>query len=150
MCVRFIKQHGSGVHIAGFLLERHGFGLAGLMVLKGNVFGLFLPFLHQMVLKGGAIMTYGLQMSSVPSVDSAVGALDHVGSSTFQYFSPCASCPLNRACALFVVKELDLFLDFENAYIFGSVGFVEVFFLFFLKFNESLPDLMYIDSFGWS
>ena len=60
-------------------------------------------------------MAYGLQMSSVPSVDSAIGALDHVGSSTFQYFSHCASCPLNRACALFVVKELDLFLDFENA-----------------------------------
>ena len=73
MCVSFIKQHGSGVHIAGFLLERHGFGLAGLMVLKGNVFGLFLPFFHQMVLKGGAIMTYGLQMSYVSSVDSAVG-----------------------------------------------------------------------------
>ena len=71
-------------------------------------------FLHWMVLKGGAIMTYGLQMSSVSSVDSAVGALDHVGSSTFQYFSHCTGCPLNRACALFVVKELDLFLDFEN------------------------------------
>ena len=115
MCVGFIKQHGSGVHIAGFLLERHGFGLAGLMVLKGIVFGLFLPFFHQMVLKGGAIMTYRLQMSSVSSVDSAVGALDHVGSSTFQYFSHCTSCPLNRACGLFFVKELDLFLDFENA-----------------------------------
>ena len=44
MCVWFIKQHGPGVHIAGFLLERHGFSLAGLMVLKGIVFGLFLPF----------------------------------------------------------------------------------------------------------
>ena len=44
MCVGCIKQHGSGVHIAGFLLERHGFGLAGPMVLKGIVFGLFLPF----------------------------------------------------------------------------------------------------------
>ena len=83
MCVGFIKQHGSGVHIAGILLERHGFGLAGLMVLKGIVFGLFLPFFHQMVLKGGAIMTYGLQMSSISSVDSAIWALDHVGSSTF-------------------------------------------------------------------
>ena len=114
MCVRFIKQHGSGVHIAGFLLERHGFGLAGPMVLKGNVFGLFLPFFHRIVLKGGAIVTYGLQMSYVPSVDSAVGALDHVGSSTFQYFSHCTSCPLYRACALYVVKELDLILDFEN------------------------------------
>ena len=114
MCVRFIKQHGFGVHIAGFLLERHGFGLTGLMVLKGNVFGLFLPFFHWMVLKKGDVMTYGLQMSSVSSVDTAVGALDHVGSSTFQYFSHCTSCPLNGACALFVVKELDLFLDFEN------------------------------------
>ena len=114
MCVWFIKQHGPGVHIAGFLLERHGFGLAGLMVLKGIVFGLFLPFFHWMVLKGGAVVTYGLQMSSVPSVDSAIGALGHVGLSTFQYFSHCASHPLNRACALFVVKELDLFLDFED------------------------------------
>ena len=114
MCVWFIKQHGSGVHITGFLLEGHEFGLAGLMVLKGNVIGLFLSFLHWMVLKGGAVVTYGLQMSSVSSVDSAVGALDHVGSSTFQYFSHCASCPLDGASALFVVKELDLFHDFEN------------------------------------
>ena len=115
MCVWFIKQHGPGVHIAGFLLERHGFGLAGLMVLKGSVFGLFLACFHWMVLKGGAVMTYGLQVSSVPSVDSAIGGLDHVGSSTFQYFSHCASHPLDGACALFVVKELDLFLDFEYA-----------------------------------
>ena len=97
MCVWFIKQHGPGVHIAGFPLKGHGFGLAGLMVLKG-----------------GAVMTYGLQMSSVPSVDSAVGGLDHVGSSTFQHFSHCASHPLDGACALFVVKELGLFLDFEG------------------------------------
>ena len=114
MCVWFIKQHGPGVHIAGFPLKGHRFGLAGLMFLKGIVFGLFLPFFHQMVLKGGAVVTYGLQMSSVPSLDSAVGGLDHVGLSTFQYFCHCASCPLDGACALFVVKELDLFLDFEG------------------------------------
>ena len=30
------------------------------MVLKGIVFGLFVPFLHWMVLKGGAVMTNGL------------------------------------------------------------------------------------------
>ena len=114
MCVRFIKQHGPGVHIAGFPLEGHGFGLAGLVVLKGIVFGLFLSFFHWMVLKGGAVMIYGLQMSSVPSVDSAVGGLDHVGSSTFQYFSHCASRPLDGACALFVGEELDLFLDSEG------------------------------------
>ena len=78
MYIRFIKQHGSDVHIAGILLERHGFGLTGLMVLKGMIFGLFLPFFHWMVLKGGAIMTYGLQMSSISSVDSAIGGLDHV------------------------------------------------------------------------
>ena len=53
------------------------------MVLKGIVFGLSFPFFHSMVLKGGAIMTNGLQMSSIPSVDSAVGALDCVRSSTF-------------------------------------------------------------------
>ena len=97
MCVWFIKQHGPGVHIAGFLLKGHRFGLAGLMVLKGIVFGLFLTFCHWIVLKGGAIVTYGLQMSSVPSVDSAIGGLDNVGSSTFQYFSHCASRPLNGA-----------------------------------------------------
>ena len=73
MYVRFIKQHGSGVHVAGILQERHSFGLAGLIVLKGIVFGLFLLFFHQMVLKRGAIMTYGLQMGSVCPVDSAVG-----------------------------------------------------------------------------
>ena len=83
MCDWFIKHHGSGVHVADFLLKGHRFGLAGLMVLKGIVFGLFLPFFHQMILKGGAVMTYGLQVSSVPSVDSAVGGLDHVGLSTF-------------------------------------------------------------------
>ena len=114
MHVWFIKHHGPGVHIVDFLLKGHRFGLAGLMVLKGIVFGLFLSFFHQMVLKGGAVMTYGLQVSSVPSVDSATGGLDHIGSSTFYYFSHCASCPLDGACALFVVKELDLFLDFEG------------------------------------
>ena len=40
----FIKHNGPGVHTADFLLKGHGFGLAGLMVLKGIVFGLFLPF----------------------------------------------------------------------------------------------------------
>ena len=78
MYVRFIKQHGSDVHIAGILLERHRFGLAGLMVLEGIVFGLCLLFFHWMVLKGGAVVTYGLQMSSISSVDSAIGGLDHV------------------------------------------------------------------------
>ena len=88
MCLWLIKHHGPGVHIvhfivdiAHFIVKRHRSGLAGLMVLKGIVFGLFLPFFHQMVLKGGAVITYGFQVSSIPSVDSAVGALDHVGSS---------------------------------------------------------------------
>ena len=47
MCDWFIKHHGSGVHVADFLPKGHGFGLAGLMVLKGIVFGLFLPFFPQ-------------------------------------------------------------------------------------------------------
>ena len=59
-------------------------------------------------------MTYGLQVSPVPSVDSAIGALDHVGSSTFKYFSHCASHPLDGAGALFVVEELDLFPNLEG------------------------------------
>ena len=74
MYTRFIKQHGSDIHIAGILLERYRFGLTGLMVLKGMIFGLFLPFFHQMVLKGGAIVTYGLKMSSISFVDSTIGA----------------------------------------------------------------------------
>ena len=89
-CLWAIKHHGLGVHIvhfivdiAHFIVKRHGSGLAGLMVLKGIVFGPFLPFFHRVVLKGGAVVTYGLQVSSVPSVDSAVGGLDHVGLSTF-------------------------------------------------------------------
>ena len=68
MCLWAIKHHGLGVHIVCFItnvthsvVERHGSGLNGLemtiMVLKGIVFGLFFPFLHSMVLKGGAIMT---------------------------------------------------------------------------------------------
>ena len=93
-------------------------------------------------------MTYGLQMSSVSSVDFAIGGLDHVGSSTFEYFSHCASHPLDWACALLVVKELDLFLDFEGMQIFGSMGSVKLFFLFLLEFNQSLSDLTYIDPFG--
>ena len=123
------------VDIAHFIVKGHGSGLASLMVLKGIVFGLFLPFFHQMVWKGGAVMTYGLQVSSVPSVDSAVGGLDHVGSSTFEYFSHCASHPLDGACALLVVKELDLFLDLEGMQIFGSMGSIKLFFLFLLEFD---------------
>ena len=90
MCLWAIKHHGPGVHIAPFIVniahfivKGHRSGLAGLMVLKGGVFRLFLPFFCCMVLKGGAVVTYGLQVSSIPSVDSAVGGLDHVGSSTF-------------------------------------------------------------------
>ena len=90
MCLWVIKHHGPGVHIvhfivdiAHFVVKRHGSGLAGLVVLKGIVLGLFFPFIHWMVLKGGAVMTYGLQMSSILSVDSAIGALDCVRSSTF-------------------------------------------------------------------
>ena len=91
-CLGAIKHHGPGVHIICFIdvfhsvVERHGSGLNGLerskMVLKGIAFGLFFPFLHSMVLKGGAVMTNWLYMSSIPSVDSAVGATNGVGSST--------------------------------------------------------------------
>ena len=95
-------------------------------------------------------MTYGLQVGSVPSVDSAIRALDHVGSSTFEYFGHCAIRPLDGACALLLVKELDLFLDLEGMQIFGSMGSVELFFLFLLEFNQSLSDLTYIDPLGWS
>ena len=67
MCLWAIKHHGLGVHIACFIInvahsvvQRHGSGLGGLMVLKEIVFGLFFPFLHLMVLKGGAIVKNGL------------------------------------------------------------------------------------------
>ena len=128
----------------------HGSGLAGLMVLKGIVFGLFFPFLHWMVLKGGAVMTYGLQMSLIPSVDSAVGALDHVRSSTFEYLNHGTSCPLDGACGLLVLEELDLFFHLERMQIFGSMGSVKLFFLFLLQFNKSVRSAMYIDPLGWS
>ena len=95
-------------------------------------------------------MTYGLQVSSVPSVDSAIGGLDHVGSSTFKCFSHCTSRPLDGASALFVVEELDLFFHFEGMQIFGSMGSVKLFFLFLLEFNQSLSDLTYADLLGWS
>ena len=156
-CFWAIKHHGPGVHIvhfvvdiAHFVVERHGSGLAGLMVLKGIVFGLFFPFFHLMVLKGGAVVTYGLQMSSIPSVDSAVGALDRVGSSTFEYFNHSTCHPLDGACGLLVLEELDSFFHFEGTQIFGSVGSVELFFLFLLQFNQSLSDLTHIDPLGWS
>ena len=156
-CLWAIKHHGLGVHIphfivdvAHFVVERHRSGLAGLVVSKGIVFGLFFPFVHLMVLKGGAVMTYGLQMSSIPSVDSAVGALDHVGSSTFEYLNHSTCRPFDGACGLLVLKELDLFFHFEGMQIFGSVGFVKLFFLFLLQFNQSLSDLMHFDPLGWS
>ena len=142
MCLWAVKHHGPGAHIAHFIVnvthfvvEGHRSGLAGLMVLKGIVFGLFFPFFHWMVLKGGAVMTYGLQMSSVPSVDSAVGGLAHVGASTFECFSYGASCPLDGAGALFVVEELDLLPNLEGAQISGSVGSVKLFFLLFLELS---------------
>ena len=145
-CVWFVKHHGPGVHvahfmvnIAHFIVEGHGSGLAGLMVLKGIVFGLFLwlflPFFHRVVLKGGGVVTYGLQVSSVPSVDSAVGGLDHVGVSTFECFSHGASHPLDGAGALFVVEELDLFPNLEGMQISGSMSYVKLFFLFFLELD---------------
>ena len=68
MCLGAVEHHGPGVHIICFftnvthsVVEQHGSGLHGLemtkMVLKGIVFRLFFPFLHSMVLKGGAVMT---------------------------------------------------------------------------------------------
>ena len=138
-CLWLIKHHGLGVHVAHFIVnvthfvvKGHESGLAGLMVLKGIVFGLFFPILHWMVLKGGAIMTYELQVSSVPSVDSAVGGLDHVGASTFECFSYSASHPLDGASALLVVEELDLLPNLEGAQISGSTGSVELSLFVFL------------------
>ena len=73
-------------------------------------------------------MTYGLQMSSIPSVDSAIGALDCVGSSTFKYLNHSTCHPLDGACGLLVLEELGLFFHFEGMQIFGSMGSVELFF----------------------
>ena len=121
MCLWAIKHHGPGVHIACFIVyvahsvvKRHRSGLAGLMVLKGIVFGLFFPFRHWMVLKGGAVMTNGLQMSSIPSVDPAIGASDCVGSSTFEYLNHSTCCPFGGACGLLVLEELDSFLHLQG------------------------------------
>ena len=83
------------------------------MVLKGIVFGLFLLFLHQMILKGGSIIAYGLQMCSISPVDSTIGGLDHVRMTTIQDFSYGSSHPLQGACPLFVWEELYLLLNLE-------------------------------------
>ena len=118
--------------------------------LERNCLWAIFPLFHWMVLKGGAVVTYGLQMSSIPSVDSAIGALDCVGLSTFEYLNHSTSHPLDGACGLLVLEELDLFFHLEGTQIFGSVGSVELFFLFLLQFNQSLSGLMYIDPLGWS
>ena len=52
------------------------------MVLKGIVFGVIIPLFWGMVLKGATVVAYWLQVGSIAPVDSAVGALDDVGSST--------------------------------------------------------------------
>ena len=106
------QTHGSGGHIAGVCLEGHSFYLwPG--VLKGAAFKLFVIFLHCMVLKGGAIIAYGLQMSSVFPVDSATGAFDHI-LTTVQYFSHGACQPSKAGACLFVWKESDLFFHLED------------------------------------
>ena len=89
-------------------------------------------------------------MSSIPSVNSAIGASDHVGSSTFEYLNHSTCCPLDGARGLLVLEELDSFFHLQGMQISGSVGSVELFFLFFLQLNKSLVDLAYIDLPGWS
>ena len=73
----------------------------------------------------GTTMTQGLQMSSIPSVDSAIGALDHVRLSTFEYLSHCSGHPLDGACGWLVLEELDLFFQLQGTQIFGSVSPVQ-------------------------
>ena len=80
-------------------------------------------------------MAYGLQVSSIPSVDSAIGALDSVRSSTFEHLNHSTSHPLDGACGLLVLEELDLFFHFEGMQISGSMGSVKLFFLFLLQLN---------------
>ena len=89
-------------------------------------------------------------MSSIPSVNSAIGALNGVRSSTFEYFSHSTCCPLDGACGLLVLEELDLFFHLQGMQISGSMGSVELFLLFLLQLNKSLADLMNIDLPGWS
>ena len=89
-------------------------------------------------------------MSSIPSVNSAIGASDHVGASTFEYLNHSTCCPFDGARGLFVLEELDTFFHLQGMQISGSVGSVELFFLFFLQLNKSLADLAYIDLPGWS
>ena len=50
-------------------------------------------------------------MSLIPSVNSAVGASDHVGLSTFEYLNHSTCCPLDGARGLFVLEELDTFFN---------------------------------------
>ena len=44
-------------------------------------------------------------MGSISPVDSAIGGLDHVWASTFQYFSHCTSYPLNGALSCLLGKN---------------------------------------------
>ena len=61
-------------------------------------------------------MTYGLQMGSISSVDSAIAirGLDHVRTSTFQDFSHCTSYPLQGTCPMLIWEELYFLLHLEN------------------------------------
>ena len=53
-------------------------------------------------------------MSSIPSVDSAIGASDHVGLSTFEYLNHSTCYPFDGACGLLVLEELDSFLHLQG------------------------------------
>ena len=69
---------GSGVHVTGVHLQLYSFHLFRNGVLKGVIFRLFVHFSWCMALKGGAVITYGLQMSSISPVGSPIGAFYHV------------------------------------------------------------------------
>ena len=83
MCGWFIKHHGYGVHVADFFLKGHGFGLAGLMVLKGIVFGLFLPLFSLDGLERMSRRDIWASSELCSFCRLCRWGLDHVGSSTF-------------------------------------------------------------------
>ena len=112
--ISFIKQHVSDIHVAAVCLGGHRLSLAGLMVLKGIDFFIFLLFFHQRVLKWCSIVTNGLQIWSIAPLGFAIGHLDDVGAFTIQDLSHCTGLPLQRSCFLLIWEEFYLLLDLEN------------------------------------
>ena len=86
-------------------------------------------------------------MNSVPSVGLPVGAFYHAWTSSFQYFTDCASQPLNSSAMLLVGKESHLFFQLQASQVLCSVYSIELLLLCILDLDQLLVDLLCVD---WS